>query len=92
MIFSSIPLFVIALFSKWMPESSRWLLAAGRVEEAQKVLQYVAKVNGGKVPNGNLKPVKVSGRGLSEYVMHFMNEVMIKIQKSTLLTYCSWLR
>ena len=63
MALSSIPLFLIAIFSKWMPESSRWLLTCGRTEEAEKVLKMVAKVNGGKLPRGKLKPVKVSKRG-----------------------------
>jgi len=63
MVLSSIPLFAISVFSKWMPESSRWLLACGKAEEAEKVLKYVATVNGGKLPRGHLKPVKVSKRG-----------------------------
>ena len=63
MIFSSIPLFLIAGFSKWMPESSRYLLAAGKVRDAEKVLQHVAEINGGEIPNGQLKPVKISRRG-----------------------------
>ncbi|XP_049327123.1 solute carrier family 22 member 7a [Astyanax mexicanus] len=30
----------------WVPESARWLLVNGRVEEAQRVLQQCAKMNG----------------------------------------------
>jgi len=63
MILSSIPLFIVSAFWKWVPESSRWLLACGRVDEAQQVLQYVSEVNGASLPIGQLRPVKISQRG-----------------------------
>lgn len=31
---------------RWLPESARWLLAKGRVEEAKKCLVQCAKMNG----------------------------------------------
>eukprot|EP01083_Nonionella_stella_P200787 734999_1 len=63
MVFCSIPLFAISLFSKWMPESSRWLLACDKVDEAEQVLKYVAKVNNKPLPQGKLKSVQTSSRG-----------------------------
>ena len=33
---------------RWLPESARWLLANGRVEEAKKYLVQCAKMNGRK--------------------------------------------
>lgn len=34
-----------------MPESPRWLLAKGKLEESLKVLEVMAKVNGKQLPN-----------------------------------------
>eukprot|EP01083_Nonionella_stella_P123299 371473_1 len=65
MILSSIPLFIISILTLWiqMPESSRWLLACGKVQEAEKVLQHVAHTNGTTLPDGHLAPVQISQRG-----------------------------
>lgn len=35
--------------SRALPESARWLLAQGRVEEAKQVIQKAASVNGRKL-------------------------------------------
>ena len=33
-----------------MPESVRWLIGAGRIEEAKEIIREAAKVNGKEVP------------------------------------------
>jgi hypothetical protein len=38
-------LFIFLLFFANIPESPRWLTSVGRVEEAKKIIQEVAKVN-----------------------------------------------
>ena len=45
----SAPLVINILFAFFFPESPRWLLAKGRVEEAEKVVKKIRKVN--KLPN-----------------------------------------
>uniref|UniRef100_A0A914E8D4 Major facilitator superfamily (MFS) profile domain-containing protein n=1 Tax=Acrobeloides nanus TaxID=290746 RepID=A0A914E8D4_9BILA len=52
--FSSIPLFVFILLSNWLPESARYLMTSGKPKEALKTLQYVAYMNGRKLPDGKL--------------------------------------
>ncbi|CAJ1082090.1 solute carrier family 22 member 13-like [Xyrichtys novacula] len=45
------PVLPVLGFLYWyLPESARWLLTHGRKEEAQKVLERAARVNGRKVP------------------------------------------
>ncbi|CAJ1082089.1 solute carrier family 22 member 13-like [Xyrichtys novacula] len=48
----SCPVLVVLVFFYWfLPESARWLLIHGRKEEAQKVLERAARVNGTKLPS-----------------------------------------
>ncbi|XP_040002186.1 solute carrier family 22 member 7a [Xiphias gladius] len=48
------PLIAAIISWGWLPESARWLLANGRVEEAQKYLLQCAKMNGKKENASNL--------------------------------------
>ncbi|XP_071134009.1 organic cation transporter protein-like [Mytilus edulis] len=44
--------FVVFLFYWWMiPESSRWLLSQGKYDDAEKIIQRIAKVNKKKIPS-----------------------------------------
>ena len=45
------------MYCSILPESPRWLLAKGRVEEARKVLERAAKVNGAKLSHVNLEEI-----------------------------------
>ncbi|XP_078516574.1 solute carrier family 22 member 6-A-like [Lissotriton helveticus] len=42
----SVPFFVFSLYLWWIPESARWLVSAGKHEQAVNVLKRVAKLNG----------------------------------------------
>ncbi|XP_037794722.1 organic cation transporter protein-like isoform X2 [Penaeus monodon] len=46
----SVPTVVLLLYYWLLPESPRWLMQQGRHEEALKILEKAAKVNGGKLP------------------------------------------
>uniref|UniRef100_A0A0K8VPL8 Organic cation transporter 1 n=3 Tax=Bactrocera latifrons TaxID=174628 RepID=A0A0K8VPL8_BACLA len=50
-LYTSAPFTLYFLYIFIMPESPRWLLMRGRLEEALKVLENMAKVNGRKLPN-----------------------------------------
>jgi MFS family permease len=63
LIFSATPLFILFLFYPFIFESPRYLLISGRAEEAEKVLQRVAQINGAHLPSGHLKPLPPEPRG-----------------------------
>jgi len=54
---SAFPMVVAAICLHWLPESPRFLLAAGRPEEAHQVLQRAAAANGARLPAGQLKAI-----------------------------------
>ncbi|XP_049959060.1 solute carrier family 22 member 7-like isoform X1 [Schistocerca serialis cubense] len=47
---ATLPLFVPIFLIRYLPESPRWYISKGHPEEALKVLQHIAKVNGKPVP------------------------------------------
>ena len=51
---SSAPLGMLLLLWPALPESPRWLVGKGKIEEAQKLLEAAAKVNGVTLPQGTL--------------------------------------
>ncbi len=55
------PLFLSIIVFYFMPESPRWLLLNGRLDEAKLVLEKAIKVNGGTWPEGfELKKIEQS--------------------------------
>ncbi|XP_076054880.1 beta-alanine transporter isoform X2 [Oratosquilla oratoria] len=55
---SIIPFFAFFLFWWVLPESPRWLLAAGRNEEAEAIMRKVASVNGRSLPQDYMAKLK----------------------------------
>jgi hypothetical protein len=47
---TSVPFYFYFLYILIMPESPRWLLAKGKLEDALKVLETMARVNGKEFP------------------------------------------
>ncbi|XP_060075851.1 putative transporter SVOPL [Ylistrum balloti] len=60
---SSIPSFIICIVMKFLPESARYLVAAGRREEAIKVLEKAARTNSATIPEGRLISSTVTEQG-----------------------------
>ncbi len=46
------PVFFFAIFFFFLPESPRWLLQNGRLEEVKVILEKALKVNGKMWPEG----------------------------------------
>ncbi|KAJ6648260.1 Carcinine transporter [Pseudolycoriella hygida] len=49
-LYTSVPFLLYFLYILIMPESPRWLLAKGRLEEALKILEVMARVNSKELP------------------------------------------
>lgn len=48
--YTSVPFYSYFIYLFIMPESPRWLLMRGRLEEALKILENMAQVNGHEFP------------------------------------------
>lgn len=55
---SAIPVSLASILGiLFLPESPRWLLVKGRIEEAEKIIYTAAEINGTKIPNFSLTTV-----------------------------------
>ncbi|KAL4224126.1 hypothetical protein ACF0H5_017579 [Mactra antiquata] len=63
LVLSAIPSFVIVALLKFLPESARYLVAAGRKEDAMVVLKKAAKLNNRTLPEGTVVNDHITERG-----------------------------
>lgn len=55
---TSMPFIIFFLYTFVLPESPRWLLANGKFDEAQKILEKLAKVNKRSLPESFLNRIR----------------------------------
>lgn len=60
--FATLPVVIFIILCKWLPESPRYLIAAGEKEKGMEVLQRMARINGSKLPSGTLRVETESGQ------------------------------
>ncbi|XP_078338576.1 putative transporter SVOPL isoform X3 [Crassostrea virginica] len=61
--FSAMPSFLICVLIKLLPESARYLVAAGEKDRALHILQKAAKINKSSLPKGRLTVAHSASRG-----------------------------
>ncbi|NXN18579.1 S22AD protein, partial [Indicator maculatus] len=84
----SAPIFISFFYFHMLPESARWLVTKGRIEEAKKVLQKAASFNKCTIPPElleQLKPVKQTKPGS---ILDLFRKK--HLQKVTLIMLCAW--
>ncbi|XP_035231017.1 synaptic vesicle 2-related protein-like, partial [Stegodyphus dumicola] len=83
---ATIPVFLVIISLKWYPESARYYLVSNRHEEARKILEKMATMNGTQLPYGHLIEVsQCKRRG------RFWDLLSKEYRKSTLLFWYIWL-
>jgi len=91
----SVPLIVLVGAFWYLPESPRWLLTNGRVEEAEKIVRDIARVNGRVLPASfKLTPPTVSkaaGPPQRSPLVGFLKLFLLpNMRKKTLICYYMW--
>jgi len=87
----SLPLIVLVFAYWYLPESSRWLLANGRQEEAEQIIRQIAEYNGKTLPSSFrlIPPTRSSSAGKSSFTF-FQLFLWPNLRKKTLICYYLW--
>ncbi|KAK3767346.1 hypothetical protein RRG08_039162 [Elysia crispata] len=81
---------VFALVSSWfMPESPRWLISKNRVEQAEKQIQRIAKMNGKTVPKDIMQQMGKSNEKAKHTMLQLFGDVKLTIRWTIL--YINWI-
>uniref|UniRef100_A0A8C6ZCI0 Solute carrier family 22 member 13-like n=1 Tax=Nothoprocta perdicaria TaxID=30464 RepID=A0A8C6ZCI0_NOTPE len=84
----SVPIFALFFYFWVLPESARWLMTKGRVEEAKKILQKAASMNKRTIPPGLLEQVSPHGQYVISGDQYCVRSWTIYV----LVSLCSFLR
>ncbi|XP_015979547.1 solute carrier family 22 member 13 [Rousettus aegyptiacus] len=85
---SSAPFWLLFFYFWVLPESARWLLIRGRVEEAKQLLQKAASVNRRKLSPELLNQLTSEKAGPSGNILDLVRHP--KLQKLTLILFLVW--
>ncbi|KAM4790803.1 solute carrier family 22 member 13-like isoform 1-T1 [Cyanocitta cristata] len=83
----SAPMFALFFYIWVLPESARWLVTKGRIEEAKKVLQKAAAINKRSLSPGLLEQLKPEQEVKSG---SFLDLFRKDLRKVTLIMSCVW--
>ncbi|XP_068261427.1 solute carrier family 22 member 13-like [Nyctibius grandis] len=84
----SAPIFAFFFCIQVLPESARWLVTKGRIEEAKKVLQKAAATNKRTIPPGLLEQLTPEKQTKSGSALDLFRKK--HLQKVTLIMSCTW--
>ncbi|PKK32018.1 solute carrier family 22 (organic anion/urate transporter), member 13 [Columba livia] len=84
----SAPAFALFFYIWVLPESARWLVTRGRIEEAKKLLKKAASINKRTIPQGLLEQLKPETQTKSGSILDlFQKKHLLKV---TLIMSCAW--
>ncbi|XP_017944704.1 solute carrier family 22 member 13 [Manacus vitellinus] len=84
----SAPILVVFFYIWVLPESARWLVTKGRMEEAKKLLQKAAATNKRSLPEGLLEQLKPEKQIKSGSLLDLFRKKHLR--KVTLIMSCAW--
>ncbi|NXP10440.1 S22AD protein, partial [Thinocorus orbignyianus] len=84
----STPIFAFIFYIQLLPESARWLVTKGKIEEAKKALQKAASVNKRTIPPGLLEQLKPETRAKSGNILDLFRKKHLR--NVTLIMSCAW--
>ncbi|NWR60362.1 S22AD protein, partial [Bucorvus abyssinicus] len=84
----SAPIFALFFYIWVLPESARWLVTKGRIEEAKEVLQKAASINKHTIPPALLEQLKAEKQTQSGSILDLFRKKHLR--KVTLIMSCAW--
>ncbi|KAM6281340.1 solute carrier family 22 member 13-like [Porphyrio hochstetteri] len=84
----SAPLFGLFFYFWVLPESARWLVTKGRIEEAKAALQKAASINKRTIPPELLEQLKPEAQPKSASFLDLFRKKHLR--KKTLIMSCAW--
>ncbi|KAM9199046.1 LOW QUALITY PROTEIN: solute carrier family 22 member 13-like [Mergus octosetaceus] len=84
----SAPIFALFFFTWVLPESARWLVTKGKIEEAKKVLQKAASINKRTIPPDLLEQLKCEKQTKPGSILDLFRKKHLR--KMTLIMSCAW--
>ena len=86
---------LITCWCRFIPESARWLLSNGRVEEAKELLQQASKKNGVEIPDSTMDSLLENNTEKSAPVVNNSSFLDLfrypNLRKKSLLIFFNWL-